>query len=211
MDGKNLILDKIIDMKEEFQDIKEGFQARGRGENIESSLDRLSFIEEKLDLLKLAILDEATRLECLELRSSIDSFKKEARLDEYDGKLSLIKGLKEITDTMYDLAPVEVLRELNKLFDHVHLTMEDIRDISKDRLVYTNQLGNRADYEARASRLSLTERFDYARELTANLFDFSLRSYEASSQPFSLYEKIMIINILDTIKFYLEYRDQDWE
>lgn len=206
MDGSNIILDKILDMIEEFEDIKKLFYEGQDRKNIETCIDRIYFIEEKLSILKIAILDEVTRKHCIDLKKSIDNFKKEEDLDEYNNKIKLIKGLNYLTNIMDNLRGIEIIYIIESLFRYISLNLDDINSLSRDKLVYLNALGTKQDYTIKAEGMSPGERLAYAKELILSLFDYCLNSYNENNKPFNLFEKIMIINILDTIKFYLRYK-----
>lgn len=206
MQGENIILSKILDMQEEFHSLKEEYLEKELVINKEDYIDKISFMEDKLDILNIAILDDIARKECQSLKKDIDSFKKDTDIEEYEFKLHLIKALNDLMEIVDSLKPIEVLYIVEMMFGFVKLTSRDMEGMTKDKLIYLNILKDKSTYSAELEELSRDERFNHGKELLEELVNFTLESYNKNDKPFDLYEKIMIINILDTIKFYLRYK-----
>lgn len=206
MDGKNIILDKILDMKEEFNIIKKDYFQDEKKEKLEYYVEKIGFMESKLDVLKIAILDENARQHCVELKKDIDDFKKENSFIDYEYKLNFINTLDNLVENFSSMKNWEIAAIVDGCFVFIHLNKSNMKDLNKDKKVYLNKLGSLNDYKEEAEKMTELERTQYVRELLENLLDFSLNSYNTKNEGFDLFEKIMIINILDAAKFYLNFK-----
>lgn len=206
MDNKNMILEKILGMFDEFEELKTSFELEENTRSMEVYMDRINFLEEKLKVLKIALLDKESKKYCRELKKSIDSFKKESKFNDYTDKLNFIRALNGLENSLDLIRPIELAYALDSLYKYVRLNSQDAKSITEKDYSYLNLLSNTGDKGLDPSQMTSDERFDYAKALLRSLFNFSLTSYNKSNEPFSLSEKIMIISILDSMRIYLRYR-----
>ncbi len=190
---------EILKIEEEFDDIEKNF-LEDSTDDISVEIKKLSFIIDKLDVLEVAYLDEFSMGRCQSLKERISKFKEEIDLEDYIAKIEIIQILRDITTSNRTINRVDLLIGINDILKKIKITDSDVYYIMEKKLVYSNKIDdNDPDIEG----LSLDMRVKYARTLMENLFFMTSNSFDNSQRPFSIYEKIMIINILDNARKYL--------
>lgn len=195
-DSKDMISKEIKAIEKEFQDIRENFFERNESEEIVEDMEKLDFLEKKISILNIALLDEKNKSKCNNILANIRRFKGEERFKEQTEKIEILKLLQELTTSNIDYHPVEIIMGIDKILKVITITEDNILDIIDSNLVYYNKVDMNKDIGDKSLELRKKESLN----ILENLFQIVHESYKKDSKPLDIFEKIMLISILDGIK-----------
>lgn len=195
-DSKDMISKEIKAIEKEFQDIRENFFERNESEEIVEDMEKLDFLEKKISILNIALLDEKNKSKCNNILANIRRFKGEERFKEQTEKIEILKLLQELTTSNIDYHPVEIIMGIDEILKVITITEDNILDIIDSNLVYYNKVDMNKDISDKSLELRKKESLN----ILENLFQIVHDSYKKDSKPLDIFEKIMLISILDGIK-----------
>lgn len=194
------LVEEISNIKANFSNIKSVFESRNPNIEYSNYVEELAFIMDKLEVLIGITEDEEAKKECGNLLLTIKDYKEKENLMEFEVKDKLIFELMDLTDWNKRIYRSDILLGIGKIGRLIKINREDLSGIKDRDLIYYSKLSMGINREA---DISDEARLLIGKELLVNLLEFVLNSYEKSKLPFSFYEKIMIINILDEIRLSL--------
>lgn len=194
------LVEEISNIKANFSNIKSVFESRNPNIEYSNYVEELAFIMDKLEVLIGITEDEEAKKECGNLLLTIKDYKEKENLTEFEVKDKLIFELMDLTDWNKRIYRSDILLGIGKIGRLIKINREDLYSIKDRDLIYYSKLSMGINREA---DISDEARLLIGKELLVNLLEFVLNSYEKSKLPFSFYEKIMIINILDEIRLSL--------
>lgn len=197
--GKGLVKE-ISNMKSNFHNIKSVFESKDPNIEYSNYVEELTFMMDKLEVLIGITEDERAKKECGNLFLSIKNYKEKENLIEYEIKDKVIFELMDLTDWNKKIYRSDIILGIGRIGMLIQINREDLSSIQDQDLIYYSKLSMGINKEADISEKA---RLLIGKELLVNLLEYVLKSYEKSKLPFSFYEKIMIVNILDEIRLSL--------
>ncbi len=194
------LVEEISNIKANFSNIKSVFESKNPNIEYSNYVEELAFMMDKLELLIGITENEEAKKECGNLLLTIKDYKEKENLMEYEVKDKLIFELMDLTDWNKRIYRSDILLGIGRIRRLIKINREDLSSIKDRDLIYYSKLSMGINRDA---DISDEARLLIGKELLVNLLEFVLNSYEKSKLPFSFYEKIMIINILDEIRLSL--------
>lgn len=196
MDNKKLV-EEISNMRSMFQDIQSIFKSEDPNVEYSEYVEELVFMMDKLEVLMGITKDSKAKKECGNLFMSIKEYREEENILEYEIKNKIIFELIDLTSVTKKVYRSDIVLGVNRMGKLLQINPKDLESIRDRDLIFYSKLsmGINKDIE-----ISDKARLLISKELLVTLLEFVFNSYEDSKLPFSFYEKIMIINILDEIR-----------
>lgn len=197
----------------------------------ESNLDKfeivnkISFNKEKLEVLSKIVTNNNLKIKCDSILRNIIAFIEKYNLEEYSLKIKTLNFFTELTKNDNQIPYLEIKNKLGKLAINLtledeseelidlmdvldfpdlnlHLMIKDLRDNKMGIFENINSFFKKEDIPDK-NRLGLEEKELFIQDLLDSLFEFISNSYEVSKEPFSKYEKIIIVGTIIDIQEYL--------
>ncbi len=195
------MLEKLGNIETSLMEIRDNFS---RAENAFDEIEKIEDLELRLDTLKvLAMGDIEIYKKIKKLEKILKEIKEEIDFKKYEDKINFMLSIQETKDKLYGMSIVNLNLRVLELFKYINFNLDDLSPLLRNTLVYsknTEKKEERLNFKLSNSREVLVRE---SRKLLDSLYDFAVESFKVD-RPFDVYDKLMILNILETLVYYLQ-------